>query len=601
MLTDSALDDPSHLSVTNANVSAQALYYRSFAARAHPQALAPLVRGPSPNYSAVHHTARSHGLYIPDVCYRGVPLREVRAEKAYHTPIPVENDHCSAKPAALLWGFHLVGRIPLVCRSCAHNELVALVNRMFGPHRDDYDAWDRVWETVQRCIRRGVFRPFHVEPTAFDVWLNRPSVSPAKRLQLVAARNREATAWRPRHFRSSLFVKWEMVVKAIEAGPPRHNPRAIQGRTDAERVTVGPWLFALSGAYKRAFNLRSWICYDSGHTAEDLGTWFDYHRQRLSVRGPVVAFGNDAPFWDGSVDLAALNFDEKLHALFSPPPDVRDALRRSQHTTGWTRGGIFYSQFGTQQSGHDKTTVDNTPKNLFMHVHAAEIAVRQLHGPAADPADYCAIIGRGDDNLCLTSPAIAAALHRLVPTVLEQCGFGSKVVVDEMPAAAEYCSGRWYPTLAGPTVWGPKIGRAAAKLSWRLISGPEPLGYRAGVARGAVHDYNHVPVLRAFAHRLALEYGTASDYSDKTWRARPVSMHEPCAAGYELCAAVYGVSVADLIALEDSIMAVPSLPCSLWSPTLARILEVDTSAGPPCHAALATTYDGAPNFPRLCW
>lgn len=541
---------------------------------------------------------RRDGIPMYDVCFRGVPRLPDRDPNAVLTEAPMGAWACKAKVGARLWGIATRPRLPMVCRSCVHNEELGLVNRMFQLHRNDEEAWDIVWRAVLRAVRDGGMRFLRVLEMPIHSWLHRERVTAIREAELLGAYEWESEAWRSGDFTSKVFIKREILLKACPVAIPDAAPRIIQGRQDAERVTVGPWLYSLSEALKRILHRENWLCYDSGHNAEALGHWFGYHRDRLTANGhDVVSFENDCPRWDGSVDICALAFDRRLHKAFCIPKKVKRALDRAFSAKGWTRHGLFFKQEGTQQSGHDKTTVANTPKNIFMHLAVAYDAFDAL-GYKGHIGDYIALMGRGDDQIMLCERRLAEEIARRVPAFLARCGFGSKVTLNFDPVLSEYCSGRFWPTASGRYVWAPKIGRALGKMGWRLESGPEPPGYRVGVSLGNWNDYAHVPVLRAMAawqiRRSGARPGIDHPAHDPgSWRSHALLPHRPAAAAFEMAAALYDCTVHDLLSLEAAILQAPLCAGMMDNWLIARILDKDVSLPAHIHGQrVEILYDG---------
>lgn len=181
---------------------------------------------------------------------------------------------------------------------------------------------------------------------------------------------------------------------------------------------------------------------------------------------------------------------------------------------------------------------------------------------------------------------------------MARCGFGSKVTLHAEPTRAEYCSGRFWPTATGASVWGPKPGRALAKSGWRLNVGPEPAGYRKGIALANLADYAHVPILRAMALWQVAATGAipgvdAAQHDPRSYRAHTARAHPCSRAAVTLAAELYGVTEADVLGLEAAILAAPLRPCLWASPLLDRVLDADVGLPRYIHAQrVDVLYDG---------
>jgi len=143
---------------------------------------------------------------------------------------------------------------------------------------------------------------------------------------------------------------------------------------------------------------------------------------------------------------------------------------------------------------------------------------------------------------------------------------------------AEYCSGRFYPTLDG-RVWGPKIGRLLWKLGY--VKNHSTAANMQGIYKGTLlslqNTISHVPVLRSILKRGLLQYSGVTpiytrNFEYKSLAAKTHVMDEP--AMVAMMDTVYKVTW-EYIELVERVIEETPVPCELELVLVRPFLQAD--------------------------
>lgn len=204
----------------------------------------------------------------------------------------------------------------------------------------------------------------------------------------------------------------------------------------------------------------------------------------------------------------------------------------------------------------------------------------------APPVDMPLILVRvdGDDNKCVGGASFIRKLNcQLYVDLHFALGVDMKFQFFRDTYDGDYCSSlSWKCTLRGqPTcVDGPIVGRALQKCGYALTYyGKESKrnAWLRGVFEPCRRDWAHIPVLRAVAERCARVPGRVGkcpmlNNPRKLHVAEPAEADQRTWLQFE---ARYGLQQAEVVALEQQILAIPSLPARIRHRVIDRIMAVD--------------------------
>jgi hypothetical protein len=509
-------------------------------------------------------------LSFEDVCCDGRTLGPLHSSAKVFRPL---EDRC--RPGHGLTQFGPGLRIkPVVARSCAHNELIAIWNRACMDRDDPHpDAFPRLYSWLYPALR-----PPHTSywldmgslpPTPSNVWLARFPGPKRKHLQtgLDNVRNGD---YGQHPWQSKAFVKKEPTLRANELAPqPDFDPRVIQSRTPEYQALIGPWTHRFSKYLAQSWGpvsgIFGYVTYFSGYTAEGMGSWY----AQATMFYPFVILLGDFSRWDARLGVAAKLTELKVFVSFRPPRRCAHALAQQALTKGVSRAGVTYVVTATQNSGVSNTSCGNTVLNLGSHCEGLE--------RLGVPRDQYMVAGGGDDAIAIVPEYYGKQLVSLVQ-LFPDYGFVYEQSVTRSIYRAEVYSGRFWPVLGGGWVYGPKIGRVLAKTFYSLkcYKLERGLAWVRGVALGMMRDVAFIPVLRVLFRRvLELTAEVTPMEVVSKHKIHSADWHEADDRTWEMMDDVYGLDRGQVESLEGFILTMGSVCCTLIHPFLDVLLAVD--------------------------
>jgi hypothetical protein len=534
-----------------------------------------------------------HGLTLSDVPIVGACAAEdgtpmtVEDTQSVEVKIPKVQEECKLRPVCHLLGPGLLCAVPLVYRSCIHNEIAAIRLRLarsqlwFDPsvtlnwqalHNDlRHDPelrtqyWDRMLDEV---------KPGNVVPTPFDEWnasypagqrlINQQAREQA-RLSGVVGRERQISA----------FVKVERLplLLTVEKLKKPVKPRLIQGRQPEVTASSGPTFHALGKVLRRVWPLEgtSRIAYASGCTAETLGVWYT-----TAVTRGLRPWPTDADMWDASVGPGPhMSEHADLLALGVNEPTRKVLEERRTGRIGRTKHGVVYRLWWQVCSGDGDTSFGNSLANgkmwlgVLRHLPTAMVAIN------------------GDNALPMLPEALDLEDVANIVHSFKLYGFSVRLESDSHTIFdGEICSGRLWALGLDEYVYGPKIGRVLAKTFWAIDPPRKARLRRAwvrGVALGLRRDTSFIPVLRVVVGRLIEETRDVPAESvpvdqDEPWKVHAALEHQCAESTMEQVCYLYSITREQVDELEKFLSDLPTLiGVRIDHPVLNRIVEVDLS------------------------
>lgn len=178
----------------------------------------------------------------------------------------------------------------------------------------------------------------------------------------------------------------------------------------------------------------------------------------------------------------------------------------------------------------------------------------------------------GDDSVV----ALKTQVDKAAATeILQRLGFKAKMVVHCDPDFVEFCSGRFW-RVSGGRVWGPKIGRALAKLGYAVSPQHSPDRWMKGVALGLKQDTNHVPLVSDMIQRiltLLKDVGSRPNVDEHKFHV--TREHKSTDDTLNQLFKVYGINRAEYGTLRTDIQRVKRLPFLLDNPSWERFVDID--------------------------
>jgi hypothetical protein len=573
---------------------------------------------------------RAPGPKRPTLCFRQQPLKPLNEGAAVIVKGP---DFCQITFGNRQCGPATTRVRPIVSRSCIHNELVSIRNRVAFQQdtpdqgvilacerftvlywhilfRDDWVASHfPVSLTVEEIGGRLVVlhdadefaarwrawlagrmqRPISVLRTS--EWLTHFPASKRLVLAEAASNVRRGVDWRSilpiDHFvkRENLLHEWDDGLTTVI------NPRAISARKPEYQVLLGPFYYQLSKEFlSPAWSDDHFLHYCSGYTAQTLGAMLDRRLQALGVINPVY-YVNDMGMYDATQgeQVRACQFRKWRPMARDYPALVRQAIDHLVDTHGHSPHGVTFRCLVPQKhSGDPDTSVDNSELDGTTHCFALErgSAAAGLDDPMAlhfvdrYPVDFFVL---GDDNFAVGSEPHLRAL--LTDPTLSLMGFITKAQLVG-PEMLDFCSSRFFTMLVDgqpQRVLVPKLGRCAAKLFYMHKDHQDPLGWARGVAECMQLLIGDLPYFRLVIPAvLALTAGHRSIpvvlEAHKFYATTRCSMLPETWSELE---ATYGVARSEWESLEQHVLSEGiTLHSSYDHPVLTRLIEVDVELKP---------------------
>jgi len=491
------------------------------------------------------------------------PLRDMRSQASVDCP-SYEEEEMKPNFFPILPTFSEY--IPIVPAATTNNELVSVVNRacMTVP-----DICRKAWKSVFQVAREELklFDEISYDEGAYKEWNSKF----LRGRQLDHDRAMEDLEINPlckKDFIRSAFVKRELTLKGGEE-PEEFDPRCIQGVSHRANVVLGPFMYKFSKLLHEKWNLDYHICYTSGCTAEELGSW----RSNFGDE-EVTIFEIDFSRYDAHQrkechDLEKLFYKQSGIAGWEGAEQVFDA---QSSTLGYTAHGVKYKVPYTRKSGDPNTSCGNSIINAML----AKTIMREL-------GFEFAMLVQGDDNLLVVRRRFSAQyvkrLEKRIVEMYEMFGFKIKLKIRTKWHEVEFCSSLFWPVEDG-FILGPKIGRRLPKLGFSLKRLTP--GQIKGMLLGNEIEMGHIPILRRYI-RYCLKRMKAVKreyYYDREMQFKCLSSNKHSATDetIEFFTLRYGVNVEDAETELDNALhaASSSLLTTVSFPLLVELMAVDT-------------------------
>jgi len=385
---------------------------------------------------------------------------------------------------------------------------------------------------------------------AYSIWIETIKIPSKKKLYIKGFETLGELGWEPSMAAVKQFVKREKQNKVVEDVIVDFTPRSIHGHSPAFNAALGPFMWQFSNELKKQWNGQtSDICYASGLTAEDVGSWFTLHHVSF-----CTIIENDMTTYDQTQGKLAHDYAASHFRSFGMKRDeyATKAHSSARRHFGCSTHGIKFKFDYEMASGSQATTPENTLNNGSTMYAAMRYA--------GFPKGSFKIIVLGDDSLTILDPAytFTSLDKEVVQTFLSCCGYIPKVKYTHNVCDAEFCSGVFWPianTSNGKTirpvgkfgkceyVLGPKPGKALVKIGWAMRN-LTPHQVKA-MFIGYQRTCSHVPIMRVYVKFClnALSGVSASRYTDPedVYRIRAGVMHDADPSVDEFFESRYGV------------------------------------------------------------
>jgi hypothetical protein len=542
-----------------------------------------------------------------DICMRERPLQPISYDSTVDEAADVV---CKPNLGHIQYGPGVLERVPCNARSCSHNEIVAIRNRITKPVQAENPlGWFAVTlsniisycETENEDAFYDYFEKGSIRRVPFATWILQ--YPPQKRAKLIKARENLVTGYRKRYDQINMFVKKEHILKSFpedDGEQPLYDPRAIQGRSDEYNVQIGTFIRPWS-----KFLCASWICghylvYGSGKTAEQVGLCFTYMRARECFQR--LWFHMDAERLDCSLTKSALNGERMEYDWAGAAFNVSKAIKGQQSTTGATPLRTYYTTEHGRHSGDNNTSCGNAPRT------AGPIALLRRIGwdiddqVSGDDNYGCVYLTQREYNELAWSkthshsnppgnkPKIgekncgSGFLDCLVADfqVFKTLGIKMEIHYVTDHRDVEFCSGLFYPT-GDYDVYGPKIGRVIAKTFYAKehLSPVNACRWLRGVAKGMEKETSFIPILRVLITTVlkltkSFQDVDVGEFQDEHgYMARASEYHEVDDNTMDFVCYRYSITHTDVMEIETLIAGIKHLPCTIFHPALTKILDVD--------------------------
>lgn len=498
------------------------------------------------------------------------------------------------------YGTALVGvgtryQVPVVARSCTHNEVTAIAVRSNIAPKVDASLIKQTCSDLKKFVldnRDKLFLPLKVEAASFSAWCSRFPKGKKARFE----RARTLSANDPKRCAIvKAFIKREHVYRLSDSGLVDFAPRLIQGREPQYTMLLGPWMWSYANELKLNWNFNRYICYASGLTAEELGYWFENSINELRELGEgVEVMEDDCSVWDGTLEEPMLQVERLNYKIAGAPKVVRECLKKQKHTFGICPTGTTFTVRAKRKSGDNNTSCGNSMLDGEVHLES----ITSTSGwDFPKVAQHVRMIVLGDDNLTLCTTTLKKAIESSVETRVRSYGLDPKIVWRKSLYQAEFCSGRFYPVDNSHFVWGPKLGRILSKSHYCHSQLPDRSSYLKwlrGVVLGNRFQHSGILIARTLNDRAWALVGAGAIIHPERKTFETKLMHTPDSRSYEMYADVYGLLPTEVTELEQVYARVPHLPHWIDHPLVKTIINVD------CPIKIGPTNNHAHNkFPLL--
>lgn len=500
-------------------------------------------------------------------------------------------------------GFGIKDCPPVVPHQCVHNQFHALTNRLLLPPAM---SEKRLIQNVT-WLGRDLFpnlievkvsgRSHYVPdlsqyvgqacylPVTLEEYLERFPKSRSK--QIMDAEDNDDFYGLER--KSSGMVKVEKLPK-ISFGPDgigmgNVKPRHISGAHLPDLAKYGYVLYNCQLMLQAIWNLDQPITFAAGLTAEHLGSWYD---EAMDLFPDGCFLENDFSTFDATIEIPLLHFElgfwvslahqfgqndiaqsilENWHNI---EPTVNKGVCQSKSNT------IKYTHRGKRKSGAINTTSGNSVLNAL-------VLIWGLKRAGFDMSSFKMIV-MGDDNLIRLKSKPTAEQMATIRSAAIDLGLKPELVL-RGDYDAEFCSGRFYPTVARKSVWAPKIGRVLLKTGWCHLKFDNEKQYNewyTDVMIGLRANLLNMPIIRQLYKSTKFGVGSIKNRNPYNFTSQSVEPHI-----YDMThpfwLEVYDLDISEICKLENFIqgqLAVGPLIDATKSVALQQILMVDNPIEP---------------------
>jgi len=502
-----------------------------------------------------------------NICYRNVGLAKLRqgAEVRVETMKP-----CSAQPATIHLGPASFYSRPIVSRSCVHNDVNAVVNRIAFDLTYDKKEWanmtevllhdNEIWDYMFPSKENKIGDKFYS-------WIKQRPYSSRIKFELIQVYEHHRELERTDYY-SRAFTKIESIIKEIEdMGSTDVLTRLIQGTSKLHLILTGPFIHELTGLLKEKWHKDSPIFYSAGSNNRNLGEWADRAEALMDeCIGKFVIMLEDFTNYDGSQTEESKKFKRDFYKVFCLVTDVIRLFSFTK-TKGSTKHGVHYKCNGSHGSGHSDTSTGNSLLHICINIYILLKAGLTIHEVFA----RILLMVLGDDG---ASVIPREWKEHYTPEAYAKFGLTAKIQFVNHISEADYCSGLFYYTNEG-RVWGPKIGRHLSKSTYRTLTDTSSIMTNQEWVDATDTAYYYmchfVPVLRGLypapvANSLPIAKGTRV-INTSLYGYNERSLMEMCSR--------YNVMPNELIELEQLLAKYRHQPVFLTSPLIKIICDVD--------------------------
>jgi len=399
-------------------------------------------------------------------------LREEKCRANILTKSDLDTRGCIAE-----YGFNTKSYQPNAFAGNRHNEKEAFFARVLS---DTIEPDETLFDCISWAKKnhRGLFpNMYNVQSVSSAEYLRRSNASPGVKRVLLATFKKleeegidEDSVLNARQLylftKRSAFVKVENDLYSSEYGRKNKAPRLIQGATPEFICLVGPWIMALQDLFKRRWNIKNFVCFTSGVSAEKAASFI------LSGEGQWLE--DDLGKFDCSIRKPWCDYEVWLADQFGAPRAVLDLMHANIMTHGISAHGWSYKCEGTRKSGDPYTSLMNSIINGVAHIFLyCDFSKRDL----SSARHTLKMLVQGDDNLMRHREG----QHYNWQKGMAGLGFDSEAIYRQNSNQVEFCSSRLYTTNEG-AVFGPKPGKVLAKFGY-IINPPKGVT-RASMMRG---------------------------------------------------------------------------------------------------------------------
>jgi len=311
------------------------------------------------------------------------------------------------------------------------------------------------------------------------------------------------------------------------------------------------------------------VCYTSGLSAEQLGTW----RANFGDED-ITLIEIDFTRYDAHQGVECFRLERNLYKRMglSNHPDAAYVFEAQRMTRGTTAHGVRYRVPFTRKSGDPNTS----PGNSYITGCTSMFVLHKL-----GCLHNSKLLVQGDDNLIAIRRTLSQVgrdnLRNEIIDYYRQLGLIAKVKVSSRWSEVEFCSSLFWPTADG-FVLGPKIGRRLPKLGFSLTNLDE--GQVKGMILGCKADMGHIPVLRVYVKWCLSHLTTVKKklYVDRESRYKSLcaSKHEICDETYEFFHDRYNIDFKECEeSLQKALDLAPDFRSVISYPILDDFMAVD--------------------------